>query len=788
MIDTARDRIAALHVGASSQGFSASCTASPDDLQIEVRGIGRLQVPVPEAQAKQLCQMSRPARYGKGELTLVDRAVRDTWEVPKSRIKIDNRRWGLALGPALESLRRDLGLPDGCRLEAQLHSMLVYAPGQFFVQHQDSEKDDAMIGSLVVTLPGSFRGGALEVTHCGHTVTHRGSKKYLSMVAFYSGCRHQVRPVRSGYRVVLTYNLLRRGRADGTDLAPGVIGEAAGVIDDYFAAPDHPSRLLSLLDHEYTQRGLSWARLKGSDATWAALLRAAAERSGCEIVLALIDVQETWSAYQRWERSGYGGWGYPRWESWDDDEDEYDSPSEGESWGGADYEPEELIESQYRIDSWIDSTSGRIKTIGLDVAAREVCAATLSGDLEPYNSEYEGYMGNWGNTLDRWYHRGALVLWPRGRAFAVRAEASPAWALDELRARVKGGDLAGAREAAGTVAQFWEGAVGRAGSKGLFTKALRVAALLEEPAIASLLLGPFWIELLVPSQAKPLAVLVDRYGNTWAGDVVAGWSAQRRWDTRREPWIASLPCLCETLLGAGASGPAAGLLLLSDSWRWVASRIERAFDIDTPSWREKDLEELADPVAAVFESAECLEAHQVREEATELLCRGNQGMLSCALAVLRQATPANWVTLGLEAVAVHCLQALESRLAHPPRDPADWSIQPPSGCQCELCQQLARFLSDPVRTSFEWPLRKDRRAHLHNRIDTAELPVDHQTRRKGSPYTLVLTKTTSLFRSEEAVRRRDERDRAWLKGAVTGTRPRRKRRRSPVHGELVDHT
>jgi hypothetical protein len=55
-----------------------------------------------------------------------------------------------------------------------------------------------------------------------------------------------------------------------------------------------------------------------------------------------------------------------------------------------------------------------------------VCASTPSGELAPYSQQYEGYMGNWGNTLDRWYHRAAIVIWPREQAFANRAETSPA--------------------------------------------------------------------------------------------------------------------------------------------------------------------------------------------------------------------------------------------------------------------------------------------------------------------------------------------------------------------------
>jgi len=95
----------------------------------------------------------------------------------------------------------------------------------------------------------------------------------------------------------------------------------------------------------------------------------------------------------------------------------------------------------------------------LSVGGVEVCASTPTGDLEPYSSEYEGYMGNWGNTLDRWYHRAAVVVWPRDQAFANRAETSPAWALDELAAMASAGDVPGARAAAATLAPFWDSAL-----------------------------------------------------------------------------------------------------------------------------------------------------------------------------------------------------------------------------------------------------------------------------------------------------------------------------------------
>jgi predicted 2-oxoglutarate/Fe(II)-dependent dioxygenase YbiX len=60
----------------------------------------------------------------------------------------------------------------------------------------------------VVSLPSAHTGGELVIDHAGETRTYRASKEDLTLVAFYADCRHQVTPVRSGYRVTLTFNLL----------------------------------------------------------------------------------------------------------------------------------------------------------------------------------------------------------------------------------------------------------------------------------------------------------------------------------------------------------------------------------------------------------------------------------------------------------------------------------------------------------------------------------------------------------------------------------------------------
>ena len=780
MAEDARKRLAALLGQAGKAVPGAARTAPTADLDIEVRGVGRVGLPVTERQAKQLCLVGRPARYGQGEQTLLDRRVRDTYEVPKSKVRIDRRRWDKTLIPMLDRLRADLGLPPEVKLRAELHSMLVYAQGQFFVRHQDSEKGDGMIASLVVTLPSRFTGGALVVGEAGAATTYRGSKRSLSFVAFYADCPHEVKPVRSGYRVVLTYNLFLRGAAGlpAEDDSP-LVAELAALAKEHFGQPDAPTRLVYLLDHEYTQRGLDWSLLKGADATRSARLRAAAGQAGCDAVLALADVHETWSAYERdGGRSWYRGSRYRGWGRWDDGPDE-DDEDEEDSWGGGpsyangfqDYELEELIDSEVTLESWTAGDGAPLEKVGLPVTESEVCSSTPTDELHPYSSEYEGYMGNEGNTLDRWYHRGAVVLWPRSLAFGARAEASPGWALDDLSARARSRDLEGARSCASTVEPFWERAVERADKgKALFAKALRVALALEDPELAAMLLGPFQLELVGASHAKVIASLARTYGQRWLGALVAKWSGKhRRWYGHSGPamaeWTGSLPALSTALCATGQPGSEIAQLLAKVSWEWASEEVRAALALAAPSRREKVLEALAAPLAALVRSASLAGATDVGNLAVTLLCRPDDDLVTLGVAALRSASKfptSEWA--GLSEVAAHCTRQLEARLAQPARAGDDWSMVLPHGCSCALCGTLADFLGSAGRRSMEWPLAKDGRAHVHSRIDAAELPVTHLTRRTGRPYTLVLTKTDDLFDRERAARRRDEASLACLKG------------------------
>ena len=198
MAKAARERLARLLAGEEAVAFSAQLSVPSDTLHLEVDGVGQVRLPVRPAQAKKLCGVARPAHFGHREETILDPAVRDTWEPSPDLVSLGGPSWAPALERALTELADELGVPAGNRLEAELHALLVYGPGQFFVPHQDTEKNDAMIGTLTVTLPSSHTGGEFIVEHGGQSVTYRSSRDSLSLVAFYADCLHQVTPVRTG--------------------------------------------------------------------------------------------------------------------------------------------------------------------------------------------------------------------------------------------------------------------------------------------------------------------------------------------------------------------------------------------------------------------------------------------------------------------------------------------------------------------------------------------------------------------------------------------------------------
>ncbi|MGH2913926.1 MAG: 2OG-Fe(II) oxygenase, partial [Solirubrobacteraceae bacterium] len=441
----------------------------------------------------------------------------------------------------------------------------------------------------------------------------------------------------------------------------------------------------------------------------------------------------------------------------------------GELAGEDEYELDELIEQTVELQCWLrEPGAARPVRISLSISDHEVSATTPSHALTPYESQYEGYMGNYGNTIDRWYRRAAVVLWPKAMAFAVRAQADPAWALSQISRRLRASDTAVAQELVASLEPFWATAARAVQSPRFVGAALRVAGSLDDGELARMLLAPLQIEALAPGHAAALAGFVQRHGERLLAGLLETWAQRPRWHAGpadRAGWVTALPRLCEALVTRGSSGEAAGVALVTASLHWLTAAMRGALGDRAPSRRSQALGELAGPLTAVLHSAALLGAVKLRDEAIGFCTAQGDELVPCLVQALRAgAALARQMRRdsGLDQLADHCLGRLAVILDRPPRAGGDWSMQPPGDCGCELCAVLSKFLSDRTERTLEWPLAEQRRRHVHTIIDAAELPVSHRTRRQGRPYTLVLTKTDALHETERRERAARRADARWL--------------------------
>ncbi|MFT4100740.1 MAG: hypothetical protein QM674_06830 [Burkholderiaceae bacterium] len=579
-----------------------------------------------------------------------------------------------------------------------------------------------------------------------------------------------------------------------------------------------PDRFVYLLDHEYTQHGLDWDRLKNTDALRAATLREVAERLDCRIYLALADVHETWSCEDDYSDYGYRGRGHYR--DFDDDLDDDDEDDADDDSDGADYELLDLIESEIELRYWVAPGGRKVTRVSVDVDDHEVCYTKPSIDCEPFESEHEGFTGNAGNTVDHWYHRAAIVMWPRAHEFVIQAKASTRWAIDEIT-RILAGDGRGkAREQARRILPFWPDAVARTGPRAgpetgteagagaeidtgaagdldarqkersaLLAATLRLVIGLDEAALSDIsaaLLAPFRLVDLSPDAAPRVAELLQARGISGCRAVLTPWMAEPRYDNAdgaMRAWLSStLPALCHALCAeTGGEVAAAGRVLagelLANRWASLQRQIETIWQLADATLATKRLSGFGEPLLAMIESCGIADQPALRDALIGFLGKGldtdraDAVPLQLPLALFRAAArgraadPTSGDTrrnLGLEPLRQHLARTLAARLARPARTDDDWSIDTRIRCTCELCMTLTDFLRSPRDKRLEWPLAEQRRRHVHDTIDSYRLPVRHVTRRQGRPFTLVLEKTREVFDQDAAARRSSAQELAWL--------------------------
>ena len=703
--------------------------------RLAVKGAGALSFPVPEAQVQALLAVADRAPYGKGPATVVDPTVRDCWQIDAAQVHLAGAGWPDTFDRVLTTAADGLGCPAD-QLDAQLYKLLLYEPGGFFASHRDTEKADGMIATLSISLPVAGAGGEIVVRHRGRERIidmTAAEPSELAFAAFYADCEHEVRPVTEGYRLSLVFNLcLRAGDTDTPRTAPDYaqqVDRLARRLAAWGRGQDASEKLAWVLEHEYSEAGLSFDALKNRDAALARILVAAAGRADCALHAAILHLEEWGAASYSGE---YAGWG------WDAPDDE-------------DLEMEEVEDYRQWLDGWVGPDGDRPPFGEIDLSPEERLPRGALDDAEPDEQHVEEATGNAGATIERTYRRAALVLWPASRTLGVVAaggiDAAVAWVAEELDRN--GGDPdERIRTLTAELIDIWPAgrddfeepdATGHERMLRLLAdtrdeesaaRFLREVLLVrydgsEDEALAAVLdmLGPsgadyFLLDMIgAHLRRRPEAML----GLLWRLEEAYGAGADSAWDV----------VLREAVRAALEELPAALPPEPEEDVPWTASRrptrfSERAvYHLFVLAWRLG----LPDAAAAAADAV----AAEPRVVAPD---RALPAVLAKLVAEEGAAGSVAFARLWRHAAA-----SLLARSTEPPAPPSDWTIAANAGCECEHCDRLRDFCRDPAARSARFPLRKELRAHLHQIIDRQELDIEHVTERRGRPFTLVCTKT-----------------------------------------------
>ena len=90
--------------------FAVRFRVPAEDLQLHLRKVGPIEFPINRATTSRMLALATRSPFGWGEHTITDPAVRSGWELRKSRVKIDGRRWNPV--PANSPSRAQSGQPQ----------------------------------------------------------------------------------------------------------------------------------------------------------------------------------------------------------------------------------------------------------------------------------------------------------------------------------------------------------------------------------------------------------------------------------------------------------------------------------------------------------------------------------------------------------------------------------------------------------------------------------------------------------------------------------------------------
>ena len=724
--------------------------------------MGRISLPLSHSQAMELKSRCEQAPYGRREETIVDTSVRNAWQLDASRLTI-GRRIQEVVTSLIARLANDLGC-QGVTIEALPYKLVLYEDGGFFLPHRDTEKAPGMFATLVVQLPAEHTGGELVVQHNGKEKTFDFADDSASDVffaAFFADCRHELRPVTSGLRLCLIYNLVHSG--SGPTPSPADHRQMACIVQSvqsWIADPHGPEKLIYVLQHEYTRAGLSFYGLKNKDRAVAQVLRLVSREVELDVHLAIITKNESGSAESR----GYGYGYHKRYCGYRD----------------ADWSMVEIDSTTVTLDSWVGLDDARKDISEMNVDEdEELIGGNSLDDVDP-EEEVEECSGNEGATMERWYRQATLVLWPRANIVPMKVKALIRKGIGVAVKKLQVNLTACHEQGLAADSEQWQECLE---TTRLLVKHLEKSGDIHSAAIMlSNIQSCGDLQLYITFLA---VVAKNSFSAAITSSLLRG--------CKHYGWLALHDSLCAMLQHNSKNSK-----LLSECVSLVAALA--AEDGPTVIADEQQLHtcrELATmvhtavigcsteavPVAALFKMLYVVDQPQLLQEAARhVKTRPEQYKVVDQPQLLQKTTwsfrpqPQQQVKNSLVAAVLElggwlgakaqecgpfvellevCIATLTAKTNVVIAEPATWAMKVPYTPCCSDCQDLARFLSDPVKQVGRFKMAKNRRMHLHRQLDGGGVDASHTTERVGSPQTLVVTKTRTHLKHQREHQAKD---------------------------------
>ncbi|EGZ25988.1 hypothetical protein PHYSODRAFT_253571 [Phytophthora sojae] len=143
---------------AGEYSFGGQASTLPVAPGLHGDGVGLIPVPLTEEHATKLIAKCDKSPFGRKLETMMDESVRKSWQLSPDQVDIKNPLWSTGIDKLGETIAGRLGY-NGVPLQCKLYKLLVYGEGGHFVKHQDTEKEDGMVATMVVQVPSAHEGG-----------------------------------------------------------------------------------------------------------------------------------------------------------------------------------------------------------------------------------------------------------------------------------------------------------------------------------------------------------------------------------------------------------------------------------------------------------------------------------------------------------------------------------------------------------------------------------------------------------------------------------------------------